>query len=139
MDNHPVRKKLRLDAYDYSSNGYYFITLCAKDAQAFHRHRQIIVEALDSLPAKFPGLTLDYSVVMDDHLHIILVLDGVDKVIGEIVRQYKSVVTHVANEKNIWQKGYYEHVIRNEKALYKIRKYIHNNPLVKELSVEQFY
>jgi len=37
-----------------------------------------------------------------------------------------------ATNKGIWQPNYYEHIIRNEKALLKIREYIENNPLVEK-------
>jgi len=39
----------------------------------------------------------------------------------------------------IWERNYYEHVIRNEKALQKIRQYIVNNPEIEKLNFEQFY
>ncbi len=44
-----------------------------------------------------------------------------------------------ATKKGIWQPNYYEHIIRNEKALYKIRKYIQENPDVEKLNFKQFY
>jgi REP element-mobilizing transposase RayT len=54
--------------------------------------------------------------------------------IGAIIGQFKSVVTKRINRirampaQPIWQRNYYEHVIRNEKDLLKIREYIINNP-----------
>jgi len=52
--------------------------------------------------------------------------------IGAIVRGYKSSVTRQIgllglNEK-LWQRNYYEHIIRNEKAFQNISEYIKNNP-----------
>lgn len=53
-----------------------------------------------------------------------------------VIKDFKSVTTRryneIVNEKNknmLWQKSYYEHVIRNEKEYYEIVKYIKNNPL----------
>lgn len=76
---------------------------------------------------------------MDDHLHAILILNGSEKTVSELVRQFKALVTLKIKSKDIWQKGFYEHVIRNEKALAKIREYIHNNPLAEKIKFEQFY
>ena len=84
------------------------------------------------------GVSLDQFVVMPDHLHMIIILDECDLRLGEIVRRFKAKVSKQVTEK-IWQPNYYEHVIRDEKALNKIRNYILNNPLVAEIDFEQFY
>jgi REP element-mobilizing transposase RayT len=55
--------------------------------------------------------------------------------IGAIIGQFKSLVTKQINQMRntpgtlVWQRNYYEHIIRNEKDLYAIREYIQNNPL----------
>jgi len=54
------------------------------------------------------------------------------KSLSTIIRSYKSIVTKIINEKYklnniIWQSRFYDHIIRNEKELYRIRKYINNN------------
>lgn len=59
----------------------------------------------------------------------------VDRVptVGEIVRAFKAVTTRRIRLQGIddfaWQRNYYEHIIRNETSLRRIREYIHNNPL----------
>lgn len=75
---------------------------------------------------------------MLNHLHLIIILDGCARPLSEVVRRLKGRVSKEAGFK-VWQPNYYEHVIRNEKALEKIREYIQNNP--KELILEfgQFY
>lgn len=56
------------------------------------------------------------------------------KTVGAIVRGYKSTVTKQINQirqtpgEKVWQRNYYEHIIRNEKSLNRIRDYILNNP-----------
>lgn len=118
-DTYPVRKDIRLKNYNYASNGYYFITICAKDRQAFIKNKPLIEDIFQALPTRFTGLTLDYNVVMDDHVHAILVLEGSSKSISETIRQFKALVTLKAKRRGIWQRGFYEHVVRNEKALAK--------------------
>lgn len=54
--------------------------------------------------------------------------------ICKIIQQYKSAVTRKINKLQLnsnfkWQKSFYDHIIRNDFSLYKIRKYIVNNPL----------
>ena len=57
------------------------------------------------------------------------------RTIGAIIRGFKSATTKRANEfRNmpgtpVWQRNYYEHIIRGEDDLYRIRAYIRNNPL----------
>lgn len=56
----------------------------------------------------------------------------IPKSIGSIIRAYKSAVTlwckRNGHEQFKWQRNYYEHIIRNEDELNKIRWYIRNNP-----------
>ena len=140
MNNLLKRKEIRLKNYDYSSNGYYFVTICTNNKQSFvEKHKQEIEKTLLTLPARFSGLTLDYYCLMPTHLHIILILDKVKVTLSQIVRAFKALVTKIIGEKSIWQRNYYEHVIRTEKALSKIREYIQNNPLVERIKFEQFY
>ena len=66
-------------------------------------------------------------------------LKSPSQTVGAIVRGFKSSVTKRIREFNqkedekVWQRNYYEHIIRNEKDFYRIRNYIQNNPLKWEL------
>ena len=75
---------------------------------------------------------------MPDHLHMIFVFSEIKKDLPEIVRTFKALVTRNIKIK-FWQRNYYEHVIRNEDALLKIREYIQNNPLIEKIRFEEFY
>ncbi|MBM4462172.1 MAG: transposase [Chloroflexi bacterium] len=107
-----------------------------------------------------PSVELDAFVVMPNHVHGIVVLrDGgrgtlqraptlerfgkpTSSSIPTIVRLFKSVSTRRINATRqtpgaaVWQRNYYEHVIRNENELKEIREYIMNNPLKWELDEE---
>ncbi|MGE5302527.1 MAG: transposase [Alphaproteobacteria bacterium] len=52
--------------------------------------------------------------------------------LGEIVRTYKAVsartIRQTENSAFAWQRNYYEHIIRNEESLNRIRQYIQNDP-----------
>jgi len=54
--------------------------------------------------------------------------------LGKIIRFYKAKITRLFHDRGfnnfVWQRNYYEHIIRNEDELNKIREYIQNNPLI---------
>jgi REP element-mobilizing transposase RayT len=136
----PKRKNTRLKHYDYSADGYYFVTICSHGRKAvIEKNGKIIEDVLSDLPKRFPGVTIDYFVSMPSHLHMILVLEGAKVRLWEVVRAFKALVTRRNRINNYWQRGYYEHVIRDERALFKIRQYIQNNPLAEKIKFERFY
>ncbi len=136
----PQRKSIRLKHYSYKSDGYYFVTICTADKRPLiNRYREIVEGVLLSLPIRFTGLALDYYKLMDDHIHLILIFQEVRASLGEIIRTFKAMVKHESRVREFWQRNYYEHVIRNEKALSKIREYIQNNPMAERIRFEEFY
>ncbi|GAG62604.1 unnamed protein product [marine sediment metagenome] len=135
----PKRKEIRLKSYDYKSNGYYFITICTYKGKPYvKKHKEIIERILLSLPERFSGLKIGWYILMPDHLHMVFVFNEIKKDLPEIIRTFKALVTRNARIK-FWQRNYYEHVIRNEDALLKIREYIQNNPLTEKIRFEEFY
>jgi REP element-mobilizing transposase RayT len=147
LPNDPRRHSLRLPGYDYSQAGAYFITACTQ-----HRVMRfgevincdvrlndmgtIVQQTWDDLPTHYQGIELDAFIVMPNHVHgIIILADQSERrhPISEIVRGFKTFsargVNKCAGSRSVlWQRGYYEHVIRNEKALDRIRAYVANNP-----------
>ena len=100
-------------------------------------HYDMVKRAIENLN-QTQGVKVDYYVIMDNHVHLILILDECKLKLGEIVRRMKAITSKEAGL-NLWQPNYYEHVIRNEEALKKIREYIINNPLVESIEFKQFY
>lgn len=132
-------KKIRLQNYDYSSDGYYFVTIVANYRKNYFSEIEKEIEfELKDLQTKTNGLELDYFVVMPNHVHIIFILRNSLLMLGEVVRRFKAKVSH-RFKNNLWQPNYYEHVIRNEQALARIREYIINNPQELLLKFDQFY
>jgi REP element-mobilizing transposase RayT len=108
------------------------------------------------LPNHNPHIVLDEFVVMPDHVHgVILITDGNADVdvgagsepapteptptterhpLSEIVRQFKTFSAKRVNQIRgitgipVWQRDYYEHIIRNDAELDHVRQYIANNP-----------
>lgn len=150
----PQRRSLRLRHYDYSDVGGYFITICTNgrrqllgrilDGHMRPNDNGRIVESIwSTLPERFPDLILDAHIVMPNHFHGILIVhwhglaapkEGLPA-LGDIVgalksltsRQYQMRKSHRVG--SLWQGRYYEHIIRNDAELGRIRKYIAENPL----------
>ena len=111
---------------------------------------QIAKAAWDELPARFPSVRLDAFIVMPNHVHGIIMVgaqfiapsDGFGATnqgvmnhaptLGEIVRAYKAASTRLIRQAGTpdfaWQRNYYEHVVRDEESLNRIRQYILDNP-----------
>ena len=117
----------------------------------------IVRACWDDLPNHYPHVHLDAFIIMPNHVHGIIVLVD-DDIVGaglrpaptepaptdtttkrhdlpEIVRAFKSFSSRRINEMHadtgasFWQRGFYEHVVRNERELDNIRRYILDNPL----------
>jgi len=183
------RRSIRLQGYDYSQNGAYFITLCTHNRECLfgqiqngqmilNEYGKIVEQCWNNLSNHYDNIELDAYVIMPNHFHgIILITDNVDNVdnvrairelpIHELPRQRKHELpihelprqqqkqrqqqrrkmllpkivgrfkTNSAKQINqmrntpgisVWQRNYYEHIIRDEKSLENIRNYIINNP-----------
>ena len=107
------------------------------------------------LSKRFDDIKLDQYQIMPNHLHGIIHIVGAPLVgarsnragikpaptLGDIIGAFKSLTTHeyIRNIKNnhwspfnkqLWQRNYYEHIIRDEESLNKIREYITLNPIM---------
>ena len=132
-------KNIRLRNYDYSTNGYYFVTVLTNYRRPYLAKNlyELVNTAIQELN-ELEGVKVDYSVVMSDHIHLILILNNCPLTLGEVVRRLKAKTTREAGLK-LWQPNYYEHVIRHDQALSRIRQYIINNPHVEQIEFRNFY
>jgi REP element-mobilizing transposase RayT len=188
------RRSIRLAGYDYAQPGAYFVTLCVQDRLCIlgeiaegemHPNTAglVIASWWEDIPRRFPGSELDRFVVMPNHLHGIVLINGVDESVvsttpegghtgpplqvsahssvgadrcvrpaagtnatpvhephlARIVQWFKTMTTNdyilgvktdgwPSFRKRFWQRDYYEHIVRNDAALDRIRAYIANNP-----------
>ncbi len=108
------------------------------------------------IPEYFLNFTTDEFIIMPNHIHGILIIennlnyDSNDtfnkfqkirkKSLSTAINQYKGAVTRYCKNKKLnfsWHSGFYEHIIRNENSLQKIKEYIVNNPAKWEL--DEYY
>jgi putative transposase len=144
------RKSIRLKEFDYSQPGAYFITTNIQTRKkilcqiidgriTLNKIGRIVETVWKNLPLHYPSIKLDEYSVMPDHFHGLIVItdfdDGKRQALSEIVRGFKSFSSREVNRfnkttgKTLWQRNYYEHVVRDEDDLNRIRQYISNNPL----------
>ena len=135
------RKSPRIPDFDYSSENYYFITICTQNRKCIfgtpdqlNRMGQIAKQHIENIESHYDDVYVDKHVVMPNHIHMILVLQCSGKYSADqIVAQYKSGVTRDARKEFsdiwIWQRSFHDHVIRNQKDYDRIWSYIDTNPM----------
>ena len=156
-ENLPNRKMLRWNRRDYSSEGKYFITICIKDRKpllsrissvggdvpdapqiqllAFGKIADHYINQLNDF---YDDLEVDQYVIMPNHIHIILfVYENGPSRTSAPTKQHSAVSRFVSTFKrfcnkesgaNIWQRSFYDHVIRDSKDYQNHLRYICENP-----------
>lgn len=174
---HHNRRSIRLQGYDYSQSGLYFITICIQDRECLfgkiETGKMILNEAGNmvqqewyNLQNRFSNIQLHEFVIMPNHFHGIIEIVGAtlvvaqkqsingdttqhnrattrvaptNKTIGDMIDAFKSITTVLylrgiktnhwyPFNRRLWQRNYYEHIIRSDESYYIIAEYITNNP-----------
>ena len=177
----PKRKRIRLESYDYTSSGAYFLTICTRDRKmmfwrsdavgaaisrpenavpipyCLSRYGELVDLAIQNIPKCYSDVSVDRYVIMPNHVHMLLQIGqrAADKVnlvedqregglghsrpydregqtaegvsLERIVGQMKRWVSRQAGT-SLWQKSFYEHVVRGDKDYLEIWNYIDGNP-----------
>ncbi len=172
----PRRRTLRLRRYDYSRTGAYFVTICTQNrvclfgkvtdgTMSLTDAGKMVQTVWNEIPKFYAGVEVDEFVVMPNHIHGIVVLEGAaqcNRSVGagpcacpdatdhkgntptrmslpDVVQRLKAMTTKRYIDgvgdagwprfsKLLWQRSYFEHVIRNPESLDRIRRYILENP-----------
>lgn len=135
----PRRKDMRLRCYDYSSEGYYFITICMKnrleilgkinneDKIELTKEGKTVQKYIKQIEQIYEIIKVDEYVIMPNHIHMIIVIkEKSNLTISRLIQQYKGMVTKELG-KSIWQKLFHEYIIRGEKDYYVIKNYVREN------------
>ncbi|MFC1493789.1 transposase [Thermodesulfobacteriota bacterium] len=180
MKNLITRKQIRLPNYNYSTNGFYFITICTKNREnifgdipvgatgwppdtslppddttgiQLNDFGRIVDEELKKSKFIRDEIILDQYVIMPNHIHCIISISSDNNAGGQpatptrgtlssFVNGFKSAVTTRINTlrnmpgEPVWQRSFYDHIIRNKRSLNAIREYIQDNPLNWERDID---
>lgn len=101
----------------------------------------IIHEWINVVQMKYPNIRVDRYVIMPDHVHLLVTIT--EEIFGsalpDVMRFFKTMTTNAyirgvkagcfpPFEGKLWQKSYYDHVIRNRQDYEEVWEYIENNP-----------
>lgn len=147
----PVRKRNRLEKYDYSSAGLYFITICTKDKEKIFGN---IVDRIEPEPPimylsdmgkiidqqirsinQVPFVHVETYVVMPNHVHMILRVDDhnqqqgsrANELIPSTIGGFKRICAKRIG-RDVFQRSYHDNVIRTKRRFDLIWNYIEDNP-----------
>jgi len=164
----------RLRDWDYAAAAWYFVTICTENKRCYFG--KVLDAQMDlsllgkyadgywqEIPSHHKNVTLDEFIVMPNHVHGIIVIDGPGCMpplrgkgerrpfqplpavspkgssLAAIVRSYKSAVTtwaHAQGFKFEWHPRFYDRIIRGKNSLENIRQYIRDNPINWEKDAE---
>jgi putative transposase len=155
---YPNRKSIRLPNYDYSHPGMYFVTICTHQREPIlgtidagymipTDAGKLVDQIWHALPNRFPNLKTDKFILMPNHVHAIMFLEtprsspgGASPApttrasLADVVCAFKSQSAIAINKIRmtpnhpVWQRNYFEHIIRTPQSLDNLRRYIQENP-----------
>ena len=148
----PKRNRNRIEGFDYSTAGAYFITVCTAERKKLlwntvgadiirqenlplSTSGKIVEQAILQISQHYNCVAIEKYCIMPDHIHMLLriydpeggrILSAptVSTVVGSMKRWASRQLGHP-----IWQKSYYDHGIRNQQDYDETWRYIENNPL----------
>jgi putative transposase len=140
----PQRHGLRWPGHDYAAPGAYFVTLCIHDRKQLlgkvreaevqlTQSGQIAEAAWSALPDHY-AIDLDQFVIMPNHLHGIVCLREGAVDLSEVIRGFKTFSARRINRlygragEPVWQRGFHDRVIRDDRELQAVRAYVADNP-----------
>ena len=153
--NQFIRKQNRLKDYDYSSANIYLLTICTHNREhilgvvktggdtpttELSALGRLVEQAVLGIEAHYASAVLETYSILPNHIHLLLRLDASDcnrpPSVSRIVKQMKEYVTKQCG-RNIWQKGFHDHVIRTEQDYLNAWNYVAFNPAKWEM--DEYY
>ena len=146
------RKRNRLPGYDYSQIGTYFITVCTENKRCvlskvvgvgvlddpeirLTEYGEIAQNCIKEMNDIYENIEIEKYVIMPNHIHFLISIingsSGTPTPTNSGIPNFVSTFKRFCNKKymeNIWQRSYYDHIIRDDEDYFKIWNYINNNP-----------
>ena len=148
----PIRKNLRLKDYDYSSNGLYFVTICNEHRKnllstivggddlgapkkiILKPYGKVVEKYILSIEKAYESVKVENYIIMPNHIHLLLLIDtfGLPRssapTISDVITAFKKFTNRDCKQ-NLWQRGYMDHIIRNQSDFEHHWNYIEYNAL----------
>ena len=153
----PKRKPTRLKNFDYNATGAYFITLCTEERQKIlsrivgsdvlggpksvelSPYGIVVNKYIKQMNEFYENITVEQYVIMPDHIHLLLFVrkNGSPRTSTPTkqttsVSHFVSTLKRFCNKeyhRNVWQRGFHDHIIRSREDYDEIVKYIYENPM----------
>jgi REP element-mobilizing transposase RayT len=154
------RKSIRLKPYDYRTAGGYFVTICTANRNkilagiapppitnvnerpnftlTLSPLGELVKAQWVAVPSYYRSVKLDEFAILPDHFHAILFLSGGDVPLGQVIGSFKSGCSRLSvnlRGSALWQRGYYDRVIRHDDDLQAYREYITTNVIRHSLTM----
>ena len=143
----PQRKAVRLTGYDYATPGKYAITIRTYLSAPLLGHLvegkivltdigKFVSDCWPGLGEQYRGIRPGVFVVMPNHFHGLIEFVAEDESLRlslpDIIRNFKAFTSHEywikSNQRKLWQRSYFEHIVRDAADLHRFENYIINNP-----------
>jgi REP element-mobilizing transposase RayT len=150
------RKIIRLKGYDYSIDGWYFVTIVVQDrlhlfgeikenSMILNNAGKMIIKWYNKLEIKFPGIKCHENIVMPNHFHCIIEIRAnvgsapcVRPSLSQIIQWFKTMTTNEYIKgvkgmgwrkfnKKLWERSFIDRILR-EHEIERTKTYILNNP-----------
>ncbi len=133
------RKSPRIPGFDYSNVNYYYITICTREKKwifgapgKLNRLGRIAWQDMMDISNHYGNVVVDIFNVLPNHIHAVIILNENGSAnINQIVAGFKSGVSRKIHklypDLELWQRSYYDEVIRNQSVYEKIWTYVRYN------------
>ncbi len=137
-DFYERRDSLRLRDFDYSTRRIYFVTLVVTERRKVFLDQQLAQATIDCLLRLRQQLRFNLYCycLMPDHFHALIGVGDSGKSLGEICGAFKSLTTRAYwqwHQGKLWQRQFFDHIVRNEVDFFETVEYIRFNPVRKRL------
>ena len=134
------RKSPRLKQFDYCYPALYFVTICTHDKICLFGQPERLNEmgmaaenCIQQINAHYQCASVEKYVVMPNHVHMLILLSGekcpsLSTIIGSYKSQVSKQIHRIDPDIQVWQRSFHDHIVRNEKTMERIWKYIDENP-----------
>ena len=138
-----TRKNIRLNNFEYKSGYVYFVTICTFLKKNHFRDTSLVNTVESNIDFRINNSEIDLYCycIMPNHIHLLLRLNkGYTGKLTDWISAFKRFISKEAKQnfgiQSLWQRNYYDHVLRDEESIVKVGEYILNNPVRKNMVKE---